>query len=303
MLSALWSFARWWDADDPSALWVFPSTATLARLTEQNTRSVWRQLATLTDAGLVVREARVPDGGDRRAGWRLVPLPDPLDSEPEQGLLPGVGEGFDPDLPLVGESLSPDPPVRVATAVALTREADPPDSPVTPPLTGESVIRTNEDPVEEPTMNSGLCPDPQIDDAPSDTSSHVDAVDLSLLVDEVLELMRTAVLSVTGKPGGPRNVETNRKLVRIATKREHATIDDWRAVIDAQVDSVRDHPETWRYLCLSTICRPGNFARLADAPRGRNGRRTRHAPSRFDEPERDEVAGLFADLDADEIPL
>lgn len=86
------------------------------------------------------------------------------------------------------------------------------------------------------------------------------------LTDAVLGLLRAAVRDVTGKPGGPRDTPSNRKLVRDATKREGATLDDWRHVISAQAESVRRKPEALPYLCLQTICRPANFGRLRDAP-------------------------------------
>jgi hypothetical protein len=94
---------------------------------------------------------------------------------------------------------------------------------------------------------------------------------------EVLRLMCEAVRDVTGKPGGPRDVPTNRDMIAKATKRERATLEDWRRVIAAQTESVRHKPDAWRYLCLPTITRPNNWARLADAPVGRGSARRGHA--------------------------
>lgn len=83
---------------------------------------------------------------------------------------------------------------------------------------------------------------------------------------EVFQALRDAVRRVTGKPGGPQDRESNREMVRKCTEREQATIDHWRTVIAAQEESVRGSRSTWRYLCLSTITRRSNWARLLEAP-------------------------------------
>lgn len=87
---------------------------------------------------------------------------------------------------------------------------------------------------------------------------------------DVIGLLQDAVRSLPGAGRGPRDVKSNRDTVRRVTKREDATLEDWKAVIGAQLDSVRNDPSAWRYLCLSTISRPANWARLMDAPRGQS---------------------------------
>lgn len=89
------------------------------------------------------------------------------------------------------------------------------------------------------------------------------------LVDQVLELMREAVRDVTkGRDRGPQNTPGNRELVRSCTRREKASLDDWKRVISAQQESARHNPSSRRYLVLSTITVRKNWLRLLDAPRG-----------------------------------
>jgi hypothetical protein len=103
------------------------------------------------------------------------------------------------------------------------------------------------------------------------------------LVDEVLELMRAAVRDVTrGRDRGPQDTPGNRDLIRTCTRREKASIDDWRRVIAAQAVSVRSDPGAWRYLALSTICRRTNWLRLLDAPIGHSTHRGPVDPSTQD---------------------
>lgn len=105
------------------------------------------------------------------------------------------------------------------------------------------------------------------------------------LAAQVLRLLCDAVQDLTGKPGGPRDVPTNRDMIAKATKREGATLEDWRRVIAAQAESVRHKPEAWGYLCLSTITRARNWARLADAPIGRRSTRGSVDPATQDHSE------------------
>jgi hypothetical protein len=93
------------------------------------------------------------------------------------------------------------------------------------------------------------------------------------------------VHGLTGDPStGPRDGPVNRRTIAAATRRERATLDDWRLVIDRQLESVREDRTAWKYLCLSTIAKPSNWARLADAPVGTRTRSAKHAPSLFDRP-------------------
>lgn len=94
------------------------------------------------------------------------------------------------------------------------------------------------------------------------------------LVDCVLVAMRDAVKSVTrGRDRGPLDSPGNRDLIRTCTRREQATLEQWRRVIAAQAESVRSSPDAWRYLALSTLCRRANWLRLLDAPIGRGSPR------------------------------
>lgn len=250
VLSALWSYATWWDDRDGSS-WVFPSATTLARITGYNDRTIWKQLRQLQDAGLISRERRPVPGGRVFEGWRLKRLDEPL---PEGTVDPGQGG-----------TLNAEPPGLRGHSDLPHRTPDP-----APRCTETLPHRPAEDPQEEPQEEP-----PQ---APKKPSAQ------SVLVDKVLAYMRNAVLTLTGKPGGPRNVQTNRKMVIDATKREGASLEDWQRVIDGQLADVRNRPSAWRYLCLSTITRPKNWARLADAPVGDHRERaSAFSPSLFDD--------------------
>lgn len=104
----------------------------------------------------------------------------------------------------------------------------------------------------------------------------------SRLVDDVFDLMAEACKAI-GRRGPQRDCKTNRDMIERATKRESATIDDWRQIIAAQLESVRNQPEWHHTLRLSTITRPRRWASLRDAPDpGRRDNGPKHAPSSFD---------------------
>lgn len=83
---------------------------------------------------------------------------------------------------------------------------------------------------------------------------------------EVLAAMTKAVKALNPANHGPRDNPENRKAIRRPMKACSATVDDWRAVIDRQLISVRSDPEKWKFLTLSTLSVPKNFERILNDP-------------------------------------
>lgn len=290
ILALLWSFARWWDADgrDPAALWVYPTAESLARISAMSERSVWRHIATLVEAGAVIRETRYTSQGFKRDGYRLKLYPDTakigqVDDELEQA---------DPDsadtptlTELTGtEQAHPDSSVT-PTLTELTAATD---RAVTPTLTELTGRRTKEEPTEEPTKTKSAGGMPP---------GYVDAVCVLLG-----DAMRDVAGSTKRNPD-PAS-KANRDMISKVWRREQATLDDWRDVIAAQAESVRHDRKAWRFLCLSTIHRPANWARLRDAigTCATAPRHAKHAPARF-VPRTPVAATQFeAELDFDDDP-
>lgn len=115
--------------------------------------------------------------------------------------------------------------------------------------------------------------------------------DLTKLCDHVLLTLTAACREVHGRTDvGPNfTCESNRELIRKLARRrppiEGARDPDvWTRVIRAQVDSVAGNPATYKYLSLSTLCRPDNFLRLRDRPTGAavGGGRRPWSPSDWD---------------------
>lgn len=258
VLAALWSYARWWESGAP---WVYPSPETLHRLTAVTMRSVWRALAQLDEAGLIRREQRIV-GGARISGWLLsrIEVDANLDDQPVQTEIDtrsGVTEASAIRDAGVMTEASADTDAGVSDQGQRRRER----------LTEASAIRVSEESPQEPAK-----------DRPKESA------EISRIVDGVIAHLTTAQRKLNPR-GGTRDTPKNRDKVRIATKRERASLEDWHTVIDRQLASVRRDPGAWRYLCLSTLCRADNFARLLEAPEGVNtrGRSTAsHAPSLFD---------------------
>lgn len=271
VLSALWSFARWWESDP----WVFPSAATLAADLGLAERSIWRHLATLTAAGWIRRERRQVEGGGSHDGWTLV-LPTLTARSEDRDDADRVPRHPDPDATVRGPGQSEAGIVRVprqsgSRIVSPSKEEEPRSK-----TKKRSIARARESEI------------------PSE------------FVDQVIEHLARRVHEVTqGADRGPQvKAPGNRDMVRKATRREKATLEDWIRVIDAQAESVRGRPEAWRWLNLSTIHRPKTFARLRDAPRAGGTRLARHSPSSFPQQPQQPLA-LDPELDAEigDIPF
>ncbi len=268
-LSALWSFARWWDEDE---IWVFPSFGKLAKITDQDIRSVKRQAKALAEAGLIVRQEGTAPGGGKFDGWVLVR---PVPEEPPTG------------------DRETTPRVTVRPPPGVTEEPPPGGQPVTVGVVEESPKeqRKNHEksqPQEQGEMFELEPPEPPLEA-------------------RVIAYMREQVRDMTGDPrSGPRDTDSNRKFIRVASKREKATFEDWKRVIDAQRRSVERDEEKHQWLCLATVHTPKTWARLISAPAPRGHKRTaRHAPSNFDrdsKPEKNE-SQTRPWKTLDEIPL
>lgn len=95
--------------------------------------------------------------------------------------------------------------------------------------------------------------------------------ELSALCDHVLLTLTAACRELHGRTDvGPTfSCESNRALIRKLARRKPAVEGAcdpavWTRVIRAQLESVRGQPSAYKYLSLTTLCRPDNFLRLRD---------------------------------------
>lgn len=240
-LSALWSFARWWEDGDP---WVCPGAERLAEMTGQAERSVYRQLKQLAGSGLIERaSSRIEASAKPRLGWclsRAEPVvhdPPAMETLTSQSVSPSVAH-----CP-VGHG-NPDPPVMET-------------------LTPQSCISTREESEEVPDKESS--PEQFVLKALESHVSGEHSIESQVLRE--INLARVELWGKEKKNVAHRDTPSNRKLIRDTTRREGADLDTWRRVIRAQFEAVRGQSQTvWKFLRLYTITRPAKWEELLTTP-------------------------------------
>lgn len=262
LLALLWT---WAGNDDPRPF-VWPSVQLLAGHLRCTTRSVRRMLQVLREAGYIEPARRVlawKHADHTVGGWILKWQPQP---QAQTHSAEGLVEGDHPEVDAWADEIVRDEVDRDEDEV-VHQAGTPSDEIVTDPRTISSAL---------PSMDlSVVTPNDPAPAAPAPTG----------LVAGVLEAMRAACCELRGKKGaGPDDCEANRKLidkcskaVRSPGQSDDELLEDWRLVIARQLANVRHKPDTWHYLALSTLARPGNFLRLRDSVASSRGSSPRRA--------------------------
>lgn len=88
------------------------------------------------------------------------------------------------------------------------------------------------------------------------------------LVAHVLAELTRAVQELEPGSTGPRDTPSNRERIAKATKAHTLDEAGWSLAIHRQLESVRPNRQHWKFLSLSTLCRPNNgvLERLLSAP-------------------------------------